>query len=179
MTSTLPIWERHILHQSAIPGAATHKSAHANALKATSDLWTIGDVPARCAEKEIDLMHPLMNQQMAQFHREELQREIRTAHLADRLRASRRGKNGHSFSHALLWYLLLRLRESVRTNEQEDRLATMSRVIGMAALGVGLLAGSFLSIGPGMFLAVLLGVLLCAAVSLPILARAVMLLCSH
>ena len=129
-------------------------------------------------------MHPLLYQQMAQIHREELQREIRAARLADRLRASGRGKKGHSFSHALLWYLLLGLRQSVHINEQEgahswfeDRLAAMSRAIGMAGLGVGLLAGSFLSIGPGVFFAVFLGTLLCAAVSLPILARTIMLLC--
>jgi hypothetical protein len=139
-----------------------------------------------CVEKEVDLMHPLLNQQIAQLHREELQQEIRAARLADRLCASRRGTNGRSFSHSLLWYLLLGLREPVHINEQEgvldwfeDRLATMSRVIGLAALGIGLLAGSFLSIGSGVFLAVLLGALLCAAVSLPILIRAVMLLCSH
>jgi hypothetical protein len=128
-------------------------------------------------------MHPLLNQQMAQNHREEIQREIRAAHLANCLCVSRRGKYDRFFSHALLWYLLLGLREPVYTNEWEDalglfeeRLAVMSRVIGMAALGFGLLTGSFLSVGPGMFLAVLPGALLCAIVSLPILARMFMLL---
>jgi hypothetical protein len=136
-------------------------------------------------------MHPLLIQQLAKLHMEELQREATTTRFADS--AGVGGGKGainrvlsRSFSHPVLWYMLLGLRMPISTAKQEDTLAWLqdrlhatNRVIGLAALGVGLLAGSFFSTRLGLFPAVLLGALLCAAVSLPILMRSVKLLKEH
>jgi hypothetical protein len=133
-------------------------------------------------------MHPLLNQQLAKLHMEELQREattIRFAHSADV--NSRKGVINRVpslyFSHPVLWHLLLGLRMPIFTAKQEvtpgwlqDRLYATNRVIGLAALGVGLLAGSYFSTRLGLLAVVSLGALLCAAVSLPILIRSVILL---
>ncbi len=136
-------------------------------------------------------MHPLLNQQLAKLHMEELQREATTTRFADSAGVSG-GKGAihrvtsRYCSHPVLWYLLLGLRMPISTAKQEDTLAWLqdrmyatNRVIGLAAIGVGLLAGSFLSTRLGLFPAVLLGALLCVAVSLPMLMRSVILLKEH
>jgi hypothetical protein len=136
-------------------------------------------------------MHPLLIQQLAKLHMEELQREATTTRFAKSAGVGR-GKGAINqvtsryCSHPVLWYLLLGLRMPISTAQQEvtpgwlrDRLYATNRVIGLAALGVGLLAGSFLNARLGLFPVVLLGALLSAAVSLPILMRSVMLLKEH
>jgi hypothetical protein len=136
-------------------------------------------------------MHPLLHQQLAKLHMEELQREAATTRFAKS--AGVGGGKGainrvpaRDFSHPVLWYLLLGLRVPISTARQEDTLAWLqdrmyatSRVIGLVALGVGLLVGSFFSTRLGLFPAVSLGTLLCTAVSLPILMRLVILLKEH
>ncbi len=133
-------------------------------------------------------MHPLLIQQLAKLYMEELQRESTPTRFADSAGVSG-GKGAihrvpsRYFSHPVLCYLLLGLRMPISTAKQEvapgwlqDRMYATSRVIGLTALGVGLLAGSFLNARLGLFPVVLLGALLCAAVSLPILMRSVILL---
>ncbi len=136
-------------------------------------------------------MHPQLYQQLAKLHMEELQREAATTRFANS--AGFGGGKGaihrvltRSFSHPVLWYLLLGLRMPISTAKQEvtpgwlqDRMYATNRVLGLAALGVGLLAGSFFSTRLGLFPVVLLSALLCAAVSLPILMRSVILLREH
>ena len=61
----------------------------------------------------------------------------------------------------------------------QDRMYATSRVLGLVALGVGLLAGSFFSTRFGLFPVVLLGALLYTAISLPMLMRSVILLKEH
>jgi hypothetical protein len=136
-------------------------------------------------------MHPLQFEQLAKLHMEELQREATATRFADSARINS-GKGAINrvpcryFSHPVLWYLLLGLRMPISTAKQEvtpgwlqDRLYATNRVIGLAALGLGLLAGSFFSTRLGLFPVVFLGALLCAAVSLPILMRSVILLKEH
>jgi hypothetical protein len=136
-------------------------------------------------------MHPLLNQQLAKLHMEELQREATTTRFADSAGINS-GKGAinqvpsRSFSHPVLWYLLLGLRMPISTAKQDvtlawlqDRLYATNRVISLAALGVGLLAGSYFSTRLGLLPVVFLGALLCAAVSLPILMRSVILLKEH
>jgi hypothetical protein len=136
-------------------------------------------------------MHPLLIQQLAKLHMEELQREATITRFANNARVSS-GKGpihwvpSRSFSHPVLWYLLLGLQMPISTAQQEvtpgwlqDRMYATNRMIGFAALGVGLLAGSFLNARLGLFPAVLLGALLCAAISLSMLMRSVMLLKEH
>jgi hypothetical protein len=133
-------------------------------------------------------MHPLLHQQQAKLHMEELQREAATTRFAKSAGAGG-GKGAINrvptryFSRPVLWYLLFGLRVPISAARQEvtlawlqDRMYATSRVIGLVALGVGLLAGSFFSTRLGPFPAVLLGALLCTAVSLPILMRSVILL---
>lgn len=136
-------------------------------------------------------MHPLLNQQLAKLHMEELQREATATRFADSAGVNS-GKGAidwvpsRYFSHPVLWYLLLGLRMPISTAKQEvtlawlqDRLYATNRVISLAALGVGLLAGSYFSTRLGLLPVVFLGALLCAAVSLPILMRSVILLKEH
>jgi hypothetical protein len=136
-------------------------------------------------------MHPLLIQQLAKLHMEELQREATTTRFANSAGVSS-GKGvvhrvpSRYFSHPVLWYLLLGLRMPISTAQQEvtpgwlqDRLHATIRVIGLAAMGVGLLVGSFLNARLGLFPVVFLSALLCAAVSLPMLMRSVMLLKEH
>jgi hypothetical protein len=136
-------------------------------------------------------MHPLLIQQLVKLHIEELQREATTTRFANSARVSS-GKGpihqvpSRYLSHPVLWYLLLGLRMPISTAQQEvtpgwlqDRLHATNRMIGFATLGVGLLAGSFLNARLGLFPVVFLGVILCAAISLPILMRSVMLLKEH
>ena len=136
-------------------------------------------------------MYPLQFEQLAKLHMEELQREATATRFADSARVkSRKGAikrvPSHYFSHPVLWYLFLGLRIPISPAKQEvtpgwlqGRLYATNRVIGLAALGLGLLAGSYFSTRLGLFPVVFLGALLCAAVSLPILMRSVILLKEH
>jgi len=136
-------------------------------------------------------MHPLQFEQLAKLRMEELQREATATRFADSARVNS-GKGtidripSRYFSHPVLWYILLGLRMPIFTAKQEvtlawlqDRLYATNRVIGLAALGVGLLAGSYFSTRLGLLPVVFLGALLCAAVSLPILMRSIILLREH
>ena len=136
-------------------------------------------------------MHPLQFEQLAKLHMEELQREATTTRFAHSAVVNS-GKGAidwvpsRYFSHPVLWYLLLGLRMPISSAKQEvtpgrlrDRLYATNRVIGLAALGVGLLAGSYFSTRLGLFPVVFLGALLCAAVSLPIVMRSLILLKEH
>ncbi|HKF38177.1 MAG TPA: hypothetical protein VKB35_14880 [Ktedonobacteraceae bacterium] len=136
-------------------------------------------------------MNPLQFEQLAKLRMEELQREATTTRFADSARAGS-GKGAINrvptryFSYPVLWYLFLGLRMPISPAKQEvtpgwlqDRLYATNRVIGLAALGVGLLAGSYFSTRLGLFPVVSLGALLCAAVSLPIVIRSIILLKEH
>jgi hypothetical protein len=128
---------------------------------------------------------------LAKLHMEELQREATATRFADSARV-KSGKGAINrvpsryFAHPVLWYLFLGLRMPISPAKQEvtpgwlqGRLYTTNRVIGLAALGVGLLAGSYFSTRLGLFPVVFLGALLCAAVSLPIVMRSLILLKEH
>jgi hypothetical protein len=136
-------------------------------------------------------MYPLQFEQLAKLHMEELQREATATRLADSARV-KSGKGAikrvpsRYFAHPVLWYLFLGLRMPISPAKQEvtsgwlqGRLYATNRVIGLAALGVGLLAGSYFSTRLGLFPVVFLGALLCAAVSLPIVMRSLILLKEH
>jgi hypothetical protein len=136
-------------------------------------------------------MYPLQFEQLAKLHMEELQREATAIRLADSARV-KSGKGAINrvpsryFSHPVLWYLFLGLRVPISPAKQEvtpgwlqGRLYATNRVIGLAALGLGLLAGSYFSTRLGLFPVVFLGALLCAAVSLPIVMRSLILLKEH
>lgn len=136
-------------------------------------------------------MYPLQFEQLAKLHMEELQREAMATRFADSASVNS-GKDAINrvpsryFAHPVLWYLFLGLRMPISPAMQEvtpgwlqGRLYATNRVIGLAALGLGLLAGSYFSTRLGLLPVVFLGALLCAAVSLPILIRSLILLKEH
>ena len=136
-------------------------------------------------------MYPMQFEQLAKLHMEELQREATATRFVDSA-SVKSGKGAINcvpsryFSHPVLWYLFLGLRMPISPAKQEvtpgwlqDRLYATNRVIGLAALGVGLLAGSYFSTRLSLLPVVSLGALLCAAVSLPIVMRSIILLKEH
>src|SRR5215831_1295800 len=102
-------------------------------------------------------MYPMQFEQLAKLHMEELQGEVTAARFADSASVeSRKGAinrvPSRYFSHPVLWYLFLGLRMPISLAKREvtpgwlqGRLYATNRVIGLAALGLGLLAGSYFS----------------------------------
>ena len=123
-------------------------------------------------QKEIDPMHPLLNQQMAKLHMEELQREATAMRLANSANANTSRKTGDHSSRSILLYLLFGLHTPAHTGRMHAAL----RSVGFMALGVGSLLGSLLSTRLGLLPAILLSSTICLAVSLPILARSIIML---
>lgn len=135
-------------------------------------------------------MHSLLNQQMAQLHLKELEQEICTLCLITHLDNERKRRDRIARYH-ILWYLLLGqhlllFREVQDLVEQEtvldwskDRVNAIIRTISLVTLGIGSLLGGFLSMKFGLFPALLISGSSFVLVSLPILARAVILLREH
>lgn len=129
-------------------------------------------------------MHPLLNEYMAELHMRELQREAATERLAA---AAVRQSGGHS-SQRWLRYLFLGLYTPGYSDKQIDikqegmpswlqrRIHTAIREVGLAALGVGFLAGSFLGTRFGLLPAVLLGGIISLVTLFSIMRRSVILL---
>ncbi len=134
-------------------------------------------------------MHPLIHEQVAKQRMEGLQREAAAIQRMNRAKNSDLdNKTGnHSFTH-ILWYLLIglhiptssqnqgRLREEYNLGKLQARLNATIRVVGLAALGLGLLIGGFLNSRFGLVPIVLLSGIILVAVSFPILMRSVWML---
>jgi hypothetical protein len=129
-------------------------------------------------------MHPLLNEYMAELHMRELQHEATTESLAA---AAVRQASDHS-SRRWLRYLLLGLYTPGYSDKQVDikqegmpswlqrRIHTAIREVGLAALGVGFLAGGFLGTRFGLLPAVLLGGIISLVTLLSIMRRSAILL---
>ncbi len=129
-------------------------------------------------------MHPLLNEYMAELHMRELQREATTERLAA---AAVRQAGDHS-SRRWLRYLLLGSYTPGYSDKQVDikqegmpawlqrRMHTAIREVGLAALGVGFLAGGFLGTRFGLLPAVLLGGIISLVTLLSIMRRSAILL---
>jgi hypothetical protein len=136
-------------------------------------------------------MHPRIHEQMANQRMEELQREAVTMQHLNRANNDADNRTGsHSFT-PILWYLLIGLRiptfsqkqsaikEEYTLGKLQARLNATTRVVGLAALGLGLLIGGFLNSSFGLVPIVLLGAIALVAVSFPILMRSVWMLRKH
>jgi hypothetical protein len=96
----------------------------------------------------------------------------------------------HSVTH-ILWYLLIglhlptssqnqgRLREEYVLGKLQARLNATTRVVELAALGLGLLVGGFLNSKFGLVPIVLLSGIVLVAVSFPVMMRSVWMLRKH
>ncbi len=132
-------------------------------------------------------MHPLLNEYMAELHMRELQRQAATERLAA---AAVRQTSDHS-SRGWLRYLLLGSYTPGYSDKQVDikqegmpswlqrRIHTAIREVGLAALGVGFLAGGFLGTRFGLLPAVLLGGMISLVTLLSIMRRSAILLKEH
>ena len=150
-------------------------------------------------------MHPQIHEQMAKQRMEGLQREAAAIQRMTSANSDLDNKTGnHSFTH-ILWYLLIGQhiptssqnlgtypsRLTAQTGEMKGegppgeeynlgklqaRLNATIRVVGLAALGLGLLFGGFLNSRFGLVPIVLLSGIILMAVSFPILMRSVWIL---
>jgi len=128
-------------------------------------------------------MHPLLNEYMAELHMRELQREATTGRLA-----AEAGRQDDHSSRRWLRYLLLGSYTPGYSDKQVDikqegmpswlqrRMHTTIREVGLAALGVGFLAGGFLGTRFGLLPAVLLGGIISLVTLLSIMRRSAILL---
>jgi hypothetical protein len=136
-------------------------------------------------------MHPRIHEQMANQRMEGLQREAAAIQRMNRASSDLDNKIGnHSFTHVLR-YLLFGLlvpassqnqgplREEYNLGKLQARLNATTRVVGLAALGLGLLVGAFLNSRFGLVPIVLLSGIILVAVSFPILMRSMWMLRKH
>ena len=126
-------------------------------------------------------MHPLLTEHMAKLHMRELQQEAATERLAAQVS---RQAGGHS-SRQLLYYLLLGSYVPGYSQDQTSikqeaipRQSTqgVTRQVGLAALGVGFLAGGFLGTRFGLLPAAMLSGTILLIISVSIVVRALVLL---
>jgi len=136
-------------------------------------------------------MHPQIHEQMAKQRMDGLQREAAAIQRMNRANSGLDNQVGnHSFTHTL-WYLLIGqhipassqnlspLREEYDLGKLQARLNATIRVVGLVALGLGLLIGGFLTSSFGLVPIVLLSGIILLVVSLPILMRSVWMLRKH
>ncbi len=136
-------------------------------------------------------MHPRIHEQMANQRMEGLQREAAAIQRMNRASSDLDNKIGnHSFTQVLR-YLLFGLyvpassqkqsgiREEYNLGKLQARLNAPTLVVGLAALGLGLLIGAFLNSKFGLLPIVILSGIVLVAVSFPILMRSVWLLTKH
>ncbi len=128
-------------------------------------------------------MHPLLNQQMAQLYREEIQRAAAAAQIAHQACINRQRNADNRRSQRALWRLIFGLSIPASSASQasmshivpssglQERMQAMMRMVGFAAFGAGSLIGSFLGTRFGLLPATLLSSIICLAISLPILKR--------
>ena len=136
-------------------------------------------------------MHPLFHEQMAKQRMEELQREAAAIQRVNRANSNLDNKTGnHSFTH-ILWYLLIGLhippssqnqdgmREENTLSRLQAPLKATTQMVGLVALGLGLLIGGLLNSRFGLVPIVLLSGIVLVAVTFPILMRSVWMLKKH
>jgi hypothetical protein len=133
-------------------------------------------------------MHPSFTEHMSTKRMEQFQRE---ATIMQRLNHANTNMDnttgGHSFTR-ILWYLLFGLHIPAPSQKQGEEysisrlqadLNTIARVIGLVALGLGLLIGGFLYSNFGLLPIVLLSSIILVAVSFPVLLRSMSVLSKH
>ena len=126
-------------------------------------------------------MHPLLIEHMAKLHIRELQQEAAVERLA--AQASRQA-GGHS-SRQLLYYLLLGSYAPAYSQDQvsikqeaipRQSTHSVTRQVGLAALGIGFLSGGFLGTRFGLLPAAILSGTILLIISASIVLRSIILL---
>jgi hypothetical protein len=129
------------------------------------------------------IMHPLFHEQMAKQRMEGLQREAAAMQHMNRVNSDLNNKTGNHSCTRVLWYLLFGLhiptssqnrggmREEYTLDKLQTRLNATTRVVGLAALGLGSLIGGFLNSRFGLVPIVLLSSIILVIVSFPIFVR--------
>ncbi len=133
-------------------------------------------------------MHPSFHEQMSKQRIEALQREATVMQRVNHANSNLNNTTGgHSFPR-ILWYVLFGLHIPTSSQKQGEEysigrlqanLNTIARVIGLVALGLGLLIGGFLYSNLGLVPVVLLAGIILVVVSFPILLRSMSLLSKH
>jgi hypothetical protein len=134
------------------------------------------------------IMHPSIHEQMSKQRMEALQHEAAVAQRTNRANRDLDYKTGSSLHTRILWYLLFGMYIPTPNQKQGEEysigrlqanLNTITRVIGLVALGLGLLIGGFLYSSFGLAPIVLLASIILVVVSLPILMRSASALSKH
>src|SRR5215472_4176207 len=127
-------------------------------------------------------MHPLIYEQMAQMHRQELLREAAAARSAAQTHTRAQGNSDAYWLYRGRWGLIFGLPiVSSSTNEAwlQNRMRATIRTVGLGAFGVGSLVGSFLGSRFGLLPAVVFSCVICLVITLPIVVRSVVTLKGH
>ena len=133
-------------------------------------------------------MHPSFTEHMSTKHMEHFQREATVMQRVNHANSNLDNTTGgHSFTRNL-WYVLFGLHiptsiqkqcETYSLQESHTHLNAAIWVVGLIALGLGLLIGGLLYSNFGLLPIVLLTSIILVAVSLPILLRSVSVLSKH
>ena len=133
-------------------------------------------------------MHPSFHEQMSKQRMEALQREAAVAQLTNLANSDFGNKTGSNSLTGILYYLLFGLRIPTFNQKQGEEstagrfqanLNAITRVVGLVALGLGLLLGGFLYSSFGLVPIVLLTSSMLVVVSIPILIRSASKLSKH
>ncbi len=133
-------------------------------------------------------MHPSIHEQISKQRMETLQHKAAVAQLMHSAKKDLDNKTGNNSHIHLLWYLLYGMRISTPNQKQGEEysiarlqahLNAIIRVVGLAALGLGLLIGGLLHSSFGLAPIVLLASIILMVVSLPILMRSASILSKH
>jgi hypothetical protein len=128
-------------------------------------------------------MHPLLNQQMADSHREHLLHEAEIERSSEQAYRDVLGNRDVYWDRLNLWCRAFglpnrfssidpaQLKQTITPVWVQRRVRATIRTVGFGAFGVGMLAGSFLGNRFGLLPAVLFACIVCLLISIPLLAR--------
>ena len=119
-------------------------------------------------------MHPFLNEQIAQMHRQELLREAVVARLAEEVYIDAEGNSGAGRLARERWGLIFGLpvlSSSINQAWLQRRMRSVMFTVGLGAFGVGSLVGSFLGSRLGLLPAVVFSCVVCLAIMLPMVGR--------
>jgi len=127
-------------------------------------------------------MHPFINEQMAQMHRQELLGEATSARSAGQAHTRAQGKSDADRLYRGRWGLIFGLPVlPSSTNEAwlRYRMRATIRTVGFGAFSLGSLAGSLIGSRFGLLPAAVFSCIACLVITLPVLARLVIGMKAH
>ena len=133
-------------------------------------------------------MHPSFTDQISTNRMEQFRREAMVMQRVNHAKSGPDNTTGSSSLARILWYLFFGLHIPAPSQKQGEEysigrlqanLNVIARVIGLVALGLGLLIGGFLYSNFGLLPIVLLSSIILVAVSFPVLLRSMSVLSKH